>query len=467
MSSAFSSRSDCDIEYVEAISDVSLRSDVQRPPNSLCFDLNFPPDPTPFDFGCYAPAISLNSSTNLSTPANSFNASLSWPNSSETGQCEPTFVFDVTFGCPGMAATTSAYFTGSSVAPSLNASFTRQSSSCQFDLSLDLLIPCARIAIGGSITMLSAGATPTFSATPTTAHSSTGCDFSFSLALGVPQTSVPSVSPADVDHDGAVAASGSDLECCDEFTLPDADTLKLARTSGTELFHLEFETHKFTVPNAPYTNYCAGVAVASLSGIQTIDGQTPSADDTVLLTRQTSSSDNGCWRIKLGAWVRLACAQPLVAILSGNNYSGTIWIMTTALNYVCRSPLPMKVIVVHNNYLECTDPSGQAVNVARPPLNRWDSLEGGLVTAGSTVGTRIDNSVTYTLTYTAAQARSVSGGTIPGGTPELQIIGPVQYLPNDIVRAVPANVTVQGDTTGTVACLWESTDARVWGPVPS
>jgi len=126
----------------------------------------------------------------------------------------------------------------------------------------------------------------------------------------------------------------------------------------------------------------------------------------------------------------------------------------------------MTIAAIHQNWLDCTVGSIH-YNVARPALNRRDSPEGGSVAAGGTTGTRDDNGTKYTFTYTsAAQYRNVTGGTIgPGG--EDQIIGPTAYVVGDLLSVEPLQQDVQGDTTGTVRCQWESTDARCWGTVPS
>jgi hypothetical protein len=44
--------------------------------------------------------------------------------------------------------------------------------------------------------------------------------------------------------------------------------------------------------------------IASLSGGSTVDGVTPSVNDEVLLTAQTTGSQNGPWLVQSGAWVR-------------------------------------------------------------------------------------------------------------------------------------------------------------------
>ena len=122
----------------------------------------------------------------------------------------------------------------------------------------------------------------------------------------------------------------------------------------------------------------------------------------------------------------------------------------------------MTIVTVHNNYLACTDAGGASVNVARPAVNRRDTPDGGSLAPGATVGTRVDNGVTYTLTYSGVQARNVTGGTIGAGG-EDQTIGPVQYVAGDGIQVNKTALTVNDDTTGTVDCPWVSVDSRAWG----
>ncbi len=62
--------------------------------------------------------------------------------------------------------------------------------------------------------------------------------------------------------------------------------------------------------------------VASLSGVQTIDGVSLIADDRVLLFGQTTGTQNGLWVVKAGAWVRP------VDFAAGSNASGVHVIVT-------------------------------------------------------------------------------------------------------------------------------------------
>lgn len=75
----------------------------------------------------------------------------------------------------------------------------------------------------------------------------------------------------------------------------------------------------------------------TLSGTQTIDAVSCVADDRVLLTGQTTTSENGVWLVKAGAWARptdFASASTPVAgtrlfTVNGSAYKGTLWSLIT------------------------------------------------------------------------------------------------------------------------------------------
>lgn len=72
-----------------------------------------------------------------------------------------------------------------------------------------------------------------------------------------------------------------------------------------------------------------------LSGLDVVDGVTPSAGDRILLTGQTDQSENGIYIASAGAWVRSkdmnssneVIAGTLIAVLQGTTYSNTIWML--------------------------------------------------------------------------------------------------------------------------------------------
>ena len=81
----------------------------------------------------------------------------------------------------------------------------------------------------------------------------------------------------------------------------------------------------------------ADANVASLSGPQTIDGVSLIADDDVLLTGQSTGSQNGAYTVKAGAWIRTANANTsagmkpnsLWRVSEGTTYHDQQWWLTT------------------------------------------------------------------------------------------------------------------------------------------
>jgi hypothetical protein len=76
--------------------------------------------------------------------------------------------------------------------------------------------------------------------------------------------------------------------------------------------------------------------VSSLSGLQTFDGYTLEAEQTVLLTAQTEAKDNGPWVVGTGAWSRpldfeagSVSKARVIAILNGAENGRTQWVLKT------------------------------------------------------------------------------------------------------------------------------------------
>jgi hypothetical protein len=72
--------------------------------------------------------------------------------------------------------------------------------------------------------------------------------------------------------------------------------------------------------------------IASLSGTTTIDGVALVAEDVVLLTAQTTATENGAWKVQAGAWVRpdnfaagASAANAIWAVEAGTTYADTRW----------------------------------------------------------------------------------------------------------------------------------------------
>lgn len=76
--------------------------------------------------------------------------------------------------------------------------------------------------------------------------------------------------------------------------------------------------------------------VATLSGTTTIDTVSLGVDDRVLLTAQTTASENGIWVVQAGAWVRPSdfetgdsAAGAIITVQEGSTYADQVWQVTT------------------------------------------------------------------------------------------------------------------------------------------
>jgi uncharacterized cupin superfamily protein len=99
---------------------------------------------------------------------------------------------------------------------------------------------------------------------------------------------------------------------------------------------------------------CRVVATSNitLNGLQTIDGVTVAALDRVLLTAQTTASENGIYEADSGDWSRSVdfkgsgdCVQgTIVAVTSGTVNNGTVWQLTTASPVIGTSSLAFSIM---------------------------------------------------------------------------------------------------------------------------
>lgn len=84
----------------------------------------------------------------------------------------------------------------------------------------------------------------------------------------------------------------------------------------------------------------------ALTGLQTIDGVTLSANDRVLLVAQTNPVENGLWLAQSGSWTRptdfangSTAGQAYVLILSGAVYEGSSWLCSTPTAIIGTDPI--------------------------------------------------------------------------------------------------------------------------------
>jgi hypothetical protein len=80
----------------------------------------------------------------------------------------------------------------------------------------------------------------------------------------------------------------------------------------------------------------ADANVASLSGTTTIDSVALGVDDRVLLSNQSTGSENGVWVVKAGAWVRPqdfdtdeSAASAIISVQEGATYANQVWQCTS------------------------------------------------------------------------------------------------------------------------------------------
>jgi hypothetical protein len=89
--------------------------------------------------------------------------------------------------------------------------------------------------------------------------------------------------------------------------------------------------------HVPVLTPAAAVAtanVSALSGLNTYDGYTLAVGDTVLLTAQSTASQNGVWLVAAGSWTRptefatgLIIKGRSITILNGTTYANTSWVL--------------------------------------------------------------------------------------------------------------------------------------------
>src|SRR5271163_1211768 len=89
---------------------------------------------------------------------------------------------------------------------------------------------------------------------------------------------------------------------------------------------------------APILTAVAVSNVSSLSGLGTYDGVTLAAGNVILLTAQTTASQNGPWTAASGLWTRPSwyasgsSVSPLIVVIAfGTSYARTIWMLAAAV----------------------------------------------------------------------------------------------------------------------------------------
>ena len=146
----------------------------------------------------------------------------------------------------------------------------------------------------------------------------------------------------------------------------------------------------------------ADANVASLSGTTTIDTVALAAGDRVLLTAQSTASENGIWVVQTGAWTRPSdfatgdsAAGALIVVQEGGTYADQLWQVTTNTG--------SDIIDTDTLALQQTSGGGGGASTLQ------DAYDGGVPAApvGNTITTANSTDIAFTLT---------SGGfTVQGG----------------------------------------------------
>lgn len=203
-----------------------------------------------------------------------------------------------------------------------------------------------------------------------------------------------------------------------------------------------------STPNKQAVNFVSTANIASKSGPQTIDGALRSEGNTVLLTAQTSSIDNGIWVINSGAWTRATDAADtkylvkgtLVVVTQGStNNINTLWQETAASGVIGTDA---------NNWAKIGSVAAPLVYTNGNGLNLTGSQFSVKPTTGISVGAGgvgTDNAV---VTRKAAGVVPSSGSVTVSITHNLNNLAP-DYVFVDIASGniVDAGVTVTNANT--------------------
>jgi len=172
-----------------------------------------------------------------------------------------------------------------------------------------------------------------------------------------------------------------------------------ALTQGESLKFFNLVTLEVRIP----VRALSDTNVGSLSGTTTVDSVSLVADDRVLLTNQTTATQNGIWVVKAGAWQRpddfgigQSASMALIAVDEGTTYAEQVWQCTTTLGSD----------VIGTNNLSFQQISGGGGG---------DTLQTAY-DAGNTITTASSRDIAFTLTsgdFTVDAGTVTFGGTTP------------------------------------------------------
>ncbi len=160
---------------------------------------------------------------------------------------------------------------------------------------------------------------------------------------------------------------------------------------------------------------CITTSNITLSGLQTIDGYTTSADDRVCVNAQTDSADNGIYIAASGAWLRSAdMDEPDEAILAnfyvqyGTVYAGTQWRQTGNVSVIGTDPINFVLISGGGAAIEIqASETAHGFSVGQPI--RWDGTNYVLAQADSDANAEVDGLVSEVLGVNTFKFAPVGG----------------------------------------------------------
>jgi hypothetical protein len=141
-----------------------------------------------------------------------------------------------------------------------------------------------------------------------------------------------------VSHDHSTSVKGGAIPESSVTNLTaDLSNRLLAANNGSDFADAGSTRANLHVPVLTAVAAVSNTNVSSMSGAPVIDGyQTIAAQDIVLLSSQTTASQNGLWAIQSGAWTRpmefasgISLKARTVAVIQGTVHAGQQWLLQT------------------------------------------------------------------------------------------------------------------------------------------
>jgi len=385
---AFPPRPECpDIPDISAIEGelVNISQEVSDPPPPAyqfpAFELPMP-NPPASTFGCYgiSAQTSLNADSSGSPISSSsidpyFEAFIRYPSSSETGVCQPVFDFKVNIPpCAAISLGGQVSMSQNISTPEMSVSGGRDPNSpCASIFDFEFRLPCNTVNVSALVSIVPSLVDPEWNVT-----SSTGsgvCVTDFTLDLRLPEFGEDDVCQARMASTGNLARNG--IQTIDGVAGADGDVVLLKdqtvpRTNGAYIMRSGFwertcemrggiivtvregdengatawmlTTNDPIIVNTTPLDFelisgaaCCCYARAAttdditLSGTQTIDGISLSADEICLVKNQATASENGPYFVKSGAWERTCeiASGMTVSVREGQANELTTWVLKT------------------------------------------------------------------------------------------------------------------------------------------